>query len=410
VSQNDIKLYGTNWCSDCKRSKKFLGEQRVHYDYINIEEDAKGQAYVQKVQNGGLSIPTIVFGDGSMLIEPSNAQLATKLGLETKAKCEFYDLIVVGGGPTALTAAIYAARDGFDVLVIERSGLGGQAGITERLDNYPGFPEGVTGAEFADRIIEQAKRFGVELLSAQNVTRVGNDEDAHFVETDSGHIYRGNAVLIATGSTYKRLGVPGEEDFIGAGVHFCATCDGPFYKGREVAVIGGGNSAVEEAAFLTRFSPRVTILVRGSALSASKVATDKAKESPAIEVSYDTEVAEFKGKNNRLETVVVKNRKTGETAEMHPAGVFVFVGLSPNSEPFKDIAKVDAQGFIMTGIDFQTSTEGIFAAGDVRAGSTKQLVSAAGEGAAAALAIREHLRGHDARSMENALVESTTKG
>lgn len=410
MSQNDIKLYGTNWCSDCKRSKKFLGEQRVHYDYINIEEDAKGQAYVQKVQNGGLSIPTIVFGDGSMLIEPSNAQLATKLGLETKAKCEFYDLIVVGGGPTALTAAIYAARDGFDVLVIERSGLGGQAGITERLDNYPGFPEGVTGAEFADRIIEQAKRFGVELLSAQNVTRVGNDEDAHFVETDSGHIYRGNAVLIATGSTYKRLGVPGEEDFIGAGVHFCATCDGPFYKGREVAVIGGGNSAVEEAAFLTRFSPRVTILVRGSELSASKVATDKAKESPAIEVSYDTEVAEFKGKNNRLETVVVKNRKTGETVEMHPAGVFVFVGLSPNSEPFKDIAKVDAQGFIMTGIDFQTSTEGIFAAGDVRAGSTKQLVSAAGEGAAAALAIREHLRGHDARSMENALVESTTKG
>ena len=410
MSQNDIKLYGTNWCSDCKRSKKFLGEQRIHYDYINIEEDAKGQAYVQKVQNGGLSIPTIVFGDGSILIEPSNAQLAAKLGLETKAKCEFYDLIVVGGGPTALTTAIYAARDGFDVLVIERSGLGGQAGITERLDNYPGFPEGVTGAEFANRIIEQAKRFGVELLSAQNVTRVGNDEDAHFVETDSRQIYRSNAVLIATGSTYKLLGVPGEEDFIGAGVHFCATCDGPFYKGREVAVIGGGNSAVEEAAFLTRFSPRVKILVRGSELSASKVAADKAKDSPAIEVSYNTEVAEFKGKNNRLETVVVKNRKTGETEEIQPAGVFVFVGLSPNSEPFKDIVKVDAQGFIMTGIDFQTSTEGIFAAGDVRAGSTKQLVSAAGEGAAAALAIREHLRGHDARSMENALVGSTAKG
>ena len=410
MSQNDIKLYGTNWCSDCKRSKKFLGEQRIHYDYINIEEDAKGQAYVQKVQNGGLSIPTIVFGDGSILIEPSNAQLAAKLGLETKAKCEFYDLIVVGGGPTALTTAIYAARDGFDVLVIERSGLGGQAGITERLDNYPGFPQGVTGAEFANRIIEQAKRFGVELLSAQNVKRVGNDEEAHFVATDSGHIYRSNAVLIATGSTYKLLGVPGEEDFIGAGVHFCATCDGPFYKGREVAVIGGGNSAVEEAAFLTRFSPRVKILVRGSELSASKVAADKAKDSPAIEVSYNTEVAEFKGKNNRLETVVVKNRKTGETEEIHPAGVFVFVGLSPNSEPFKDIVKVDAQGFIMTGIDFQTSTEGIFAAGDVRAGSTKQLVSAAGEGAAAALAIREHLRGHDARTLEAALVGSTAKG
>ncbi len=410
MTHTNIKLYGTNWCSDCKRSKKFLGEQRIHYDFINIEEDLEGQAFVQKVQNGGLTIPTIVFEDGSILIEPSNAELAAKLGLETKAKCEFYDLITAGGGPTALTTAIYAARDGYDVLVIERSGLGGQAGITERLDNYPGFPEGVTGAEFAERIIEQAKRYGVELLSAQNVVQVGNDEDAHFVKTDSGHFYRSNAVLIATGSTYKRLGVPGEDDYIGAGVHFCATCDGPFYKGREVAVIGGGNSAVEEAAFLTRFCPKVTILARGSELSANKLAADKALNSPEMEVRFNTEVVEFKGKDNHLDTVVVKNNKTGEISELHVPGVFVFIGLSPNSEPFKDITRVDAQGFIMTGIDFQTSTEGIFAAGDVRAGSTKQLVSAAGEGAAAALAIREHLRGHDARSMEAALVGSSTPG
>ncbi len=403
MSHTNIKLYGTEWCSDCKRSKKFLGEQRIHYDFINIEEDMEGQAFVQKVQNGGLTIPTLVFEDGSILIEPSNADLAAKLGLETKAKCEFYDLIIVGGGPTALTSAIYVARDGYDVLVIERSGLGGQAGITERLDNYPGFPEGVTGAEFAERIIEQAKRYGVELLSAQNVVKVGNDEDAHFVQTRSGNRYRSNAVLIATGSTYKRLGVPGEDDYIGAGVHFCATCDGPFYKGREVAVIGGGNSAVEEAAFLTRFSPKVTILAHGSELTANKIAVDKAMTSPQMEVRFNTEVVEFKGKEHHLDTVVYKNRKTGEISELHVPGVFVFIGLSPNSKPFKDIAKLDTQGFILTGIDFQTSTEGIFAAGDVRSGSTKQLVSAAGEGAAAALAIREHLRGHDAHTMEKAL-------
>jgi thioredoxin reductase (NADPH) len=409
MTHTNIKLYGTNWCSDCKRSKKFLGEQRVHYDFINIEEDQEGQAIVRELQKGGMTIPTIVFEDGSVLIEPSNAEMAAKLGLETKAKCEFYDLIIVGGGPTALTTAIYAARDGYDVLVIERSGLGGQAGITERLDNYPGFPEGVTGAEFAERIIEQAKRYGVELLSAQNVVQVGNDLDAHVVETDSGHKYRSNAVLIATGSTYKRLGVPGEDEYIGAGVHFCATCDGPFYKGREVAVIGGGNSAVEEAAFLTRFSPRVTLLVRGSQLTANKIASDKALNSPEMEVLFNTEVAEFKGKDSHLDTVVYRDIKTGETKALHVPGIFVFIGLSPNSEPFKDIAKVDAQGFIMTGIDFQTSTEGIFAAGDVRAGSTKQLVSAAGEGAAAALAIREHLRGHDARSMEAALVGTAKK-
>src|SRR6266702_2126665 len=404
MSHTNIKLYGTNWCSDCKRSKKFLGEQRVHYDFINIEEDMEGQAFVQKFQNGGMTIPTIVFGDGAALIDSTNSELSAKLGLETKAKCEFYDLIIVGGGPTALTSAIYGARDGYDVLVIERSGLGGQAGITERLDNYPGFPEGVTGAEFAERVIEQAKRYGVELLSAQNVVAVGNDEGAHFVETESGHRYRCNAVLMATGSTYKRLGVPGERDYIGAGVHFCATCDGPFYKGREVAVIGGGNSAVEEAAFLTRFSPKVTLLVRGSELTANKIAADKALNSPEMEVLFNTEVVEFKGKDNHLDTVVYKNIKTGETKELHVPGIFVFIGLTPNSKPFKDIAKLDAQGFIMTGIDFQTSTEGIFAAGDVRSGSTKQLVSAAGEGAAAALAIREHLRGHDAHTMENALV------
>ena len=403
MAHTNIKLYGTEWCSDCRRSKKFLGEQRVHYEFINIEENKEGQAYVQELQNGGLTIPTIVFEDGSVLIEPSNAELATKLGLETKAKCEFYDLITVGGGPTALTTAIYAARDGYDVLVIERSGLGGQAGITERLDNYPGFPEGVTGAEFAERIIEQARRYGVELLSAQNVVKVGNDDEAHFVETESGHMYRSNAVLIATGSTYRRLGVPGEDEYIGAGVHFCATCDGPFYKGREVAVIGGGNSAVEEAAFLTRFSPKVTILVRGSELTANKIAADKALTSPQMEVRFNTEVVEFKGSNNHLDTVITKNRQTGETGELHVPGVFVFIGLTPNSRYFTDVVKVDSQGFILSGIDFQTSTEGIFAAGDVRAGSTKQLVSAAGEGAAAALAIREHLKGHTARSMEMAL-------
>jgi thioredoxin reductase (NADPH) len=404
MSQQEIKLYGTNWCSDCKRSKKFLGEQRVPYEFINIEEDTEGQAYVQRVQNGGMSIPTIVFGDGSLLIEPTNAELAAKLGLETRAKCDFYDLIIVGGGPTALTAAIYAARDGFDVLVIERSGLGGQAGITERLDNYPGFPEGVSGGEFAERVIQQAKRYGVELLSAQNVVGVSSDGADHFVETETGQQHRCHAVLLATGSTYKRLNVPGEDDYIGAGVHFCATCDGPFYKGQEVAVIGGGNSAVEEAAFLTTFSPKVTLLVRGSALNANKIAVDKAEESPQMELRFNTEVVEFKGQNKHLDTIVIKNRTTGETGELHVPGVFVFVGLTPNSQPFEKIVKRDSQGFILTSIDFSTSTRGVFAAGDVRAGSTKQLVSAAGEGAAAALAIREYLRGHDAHKLEEMLL------
>lgn len=394
MAYTNIKLYGADWCTDCKRSKRFLGEQRVHYQYINIEEDAEAQSHVRDIQKGGLSIPTIVFDDGSVLIEPSNAELAAKLGLDTKAKCDFYDLIVVGGGPTALTTAIYAARDGYDVLVIDRSSFGGQAGITECLDNYPGFPEGVTGAEFAERVIQQAKRFGVELLSAQDVIHVGNEQDTHFIETDSGNKYYSNSILIATGSVYKRLSTPGEEDFIGAGIHFCATCDGPFYKGREVMVIGSGNSAVEEAAFLTRFSPKVTILVRGDKLKASKLASEKALNSPDMNVLFNTEVVEFKGEHNHMDTVVIRDRQTNKTEELHPAGVFVFIGLSPNSEPFKEVVELDAQGFVITGMDFQTKTPGIFAAGDVRAGSTKQLVSAAGEGAAAWHGIREHLASH----------------
>lgn len=391
-----IKLYGTNWCSDCKRSKKFLGEQRVRYDYIDIEEDEQAQAYVRELQKGGMSIPTIVFDDQGVLIEPSNAELAEKLGLDIKAQCTFYDLVVVGGGPTALTAAIYIARDGYDVLVIERSSLGGQAGITERLDNYPGFPHGVTGGEFAERVIEQAKRFDVEMISAQNVVRVGNDLDARFVETEDGTRYRSNAILLATGSSYKRLDVPGESEYIGAGIHFCATCDGPFYKGQDIVVVGSGNSAVEEAVFLTRFSPQVTILARGEHLSASKLAIDKALSTPEIKVRYNTEIVEFKGENNRITTLVVKDTQSGKLEELHPAAAFIFIGLQPNSEPFRATVAANAQGFIRTGADFQTNIEGIFAAGDVRAGSTKQLVSAAGEGAAAAIAIREHLSTHHA--------------
>ncbi|MGI8551332.1 MAG: FAD-dependent oxidoreductase, partial [Dehalococcoidia bacterium] len=326
MPEPDITLYGTLWCSDCKRTKKFFGEQRVHYTFVDIDKDRDGLAIVERVNDGKHIIPTLVFGDGSTLVEPSNAQLATKLGLQTRAKCSFYDLIVVGSGPAGLTAALYAAREGIETLVIERAGVGGQAGITERLDNFPGFPEGISGSEFADRLKQQAERFGVEVLAAQEVTSIGVDGDYRVVRTADGNEYRSYAVLLATGSTYRRLNIPGEEDFIGAGVHFCATCDGPFYRGREVLVIGGGNSAGEESIFLTKFASHVTIATRGDRLTASKVVVEKVKEDPKIDVISNVMPAEFKG-DKKLESVVLKDGHTGEQRELRPAGVFVFIGL-----------------------------------------------------------------------------------
>ncbi len=391
MSHTNLTVYGATWCSDCKRAKKFLGEQRVHYNWVDVEQDAEGLALVERANNGKRIIPTIVFDDGSMLIEPSNAELAAKLGLQTRAKMDYYDLICIGGGPTSLTAALYGAREGLDVLVIERSGLGGQAGVTERLDNFPGFPDGIGGAEFADRLTLQARRFGVELLQAQEVTGLRSEEESHYVTTADGNTYGARAVLIATGSTYKRLGVPGEDDLIGAGVHFCATCDGPFYKGKQVAVIGGGNSAGEESLFLTRFVDKVTILARGDHLTASKVVIDKIAETPKVEVRYNSEVTALHGES-KLSGISIRNRATGASEDLEPAGVFVFIGLTPNSGWLPPAIERDQYGFIVTKPTLETSVPGIFAAGDVRQGSTKQAASAAGEGATAALMIREYLK------------------
>lgn len=394
MSHTDLTVYGATWCSDCKRAKKFLGEQRVHYNWVDVEQNADGLAFVEKVNSGKRIIPTIAFDDKSILVEPSNAELAAKLGLQTRARLDYYDVISIGGGPTGLTMALYAAREGLDVLVIEKSALGGQAGVTERLDNFPGFPDGIAGADFADRLAQQARRFGVEMLQAQEVVGLRREEESLYVKTADGNEYGARAVLVATGSTYRRLGVPGEDELIGAGVHFCATCDGPFYKGKHVAVIGGGNSAGEESLFLTRFAEKVTILVRGEAMTASRIVIDKVETNPKIEVRYNTDTLELHGADTgKLTGIRIRDRKTGATGRINPAGAFVFIGLQPNTGGLPVDIKRDEYGFIVTNAMLETSLKGVFAAGDVRKGSTKQAASAAGEGATAALMIREYLKG-----------------
>ncbi len=403
-----VTVYGAYWCPDCRRSKKFLGEQFIPYRWVDIEQDLAGEAYVLEKNNGKRIIPMIVFEDGSFLVEPTNAELAKKLGLKTEARKTYYDLIIVGGGPAGLTASIYASREGADVLLIERSGLGGQAGIAVGLDNFPGFPEGISGQEFSERVTQQARRFGVEILQAVDVERLAMEEGYHEVYTSDGKHYHSRAVLIATGASYRRLDVPGEDDYIGAGIHFCATCDGPFYKGaQEIVVVGGGNSAVEEGLHLTNFAEKVTLLVRGDRLTASRVAIDKINEpSSRIEVKYHTVVNAIEGEDSKLKTLKVRNTETNEMEELHPAAAFIFIGQMPNTSFLEGYAQLDKFGFVMTGHDithgkdglemeplpFESSVPGIFAAGDVRHGSTKQVASAVGEGAAASISIREFLR------------------
>lgn len=402
---SDLLVYGTTWCTDCRRSKQFLSEQRIAYTFIDVDADAAGLEVVETHNDGKRIIPTIFLPDGQVLVEPSNAELASALGITTTGKRSFYDLVVIGSGPAGLTAALYAAREGMDVLVLERAAAGGQAGITERLDNLPGFPDGISGAEFSDRLRRQAERFGVEVVTAVEVSEVAVDAEVRVVRTTSGEEYRSHAVLLALGSTYKRLGIDGEEDFIGAGVHFCATCDGPFYRGGKVLVVGGGNSAGEESLFLTRFAEQVVIVTRGADLTASRTVADKVHATAAIEVRGHTVPTAFRGKDGgKLETVVLEG--PDGTQEEDFDGVFVFVGLDPNTAVVKGLVDLDRYGFVVTDGMLATSVPGIFAAGDVRQGSTKQAASAAGEGATAALAIRRYVEPRSGGVPDRMLVES----
>ena len=394
-----LVLYGASWCPDCRRSKAFLSEQRVPFHYVDLELSPEQNATVERWNDGKRIIPTLVFPDGSHLAEPTNEELAEKVGLTRDAAHMSYDLVIVGGGPTGLTTAIYAARENLRTLVIDKSALGGQAGITERLDNYPGFPDGIGGADLADRFVRQAQRYGVELLPAVAVTAITTRGGVSTVTTSTGQSLQAGAVLIATGSTYRRTGAPGEADLIGAGVHFCATCDGPFYRGEaEVVVIGGGNSGFEEGLFLTQFADHVTIIERGAIPRASRLLQDKVRNHPKMSILTETAVTEFtKGENGKLVSVTLAATDSEGAADMSSqrehatSAAFVFVGLDPNTGWLNGLVELDPAGFVITDRMMQTSVPGVFSSGDVRLGSTKQLASAVGEGAAVALQIRHHL-------------------
>lgn len=303
-----------------------------------------------------------------------------------------WDVVTIGAGPTALAAAIYTTREDLETVLFEKGVIGGLASITDWVDNYPGFPEGISGLDLGENLRKQAERFGanIELGEVSKIDRVDN---LIVLETTSGTV-KAKTLLIATGSDYKRLGIPGEDDYYGRGVHFCATCDGAFYRDKRLVVVGGGNSAIQEAIFLTRFATKIDILVRSDKLRASEVLQHELeKHKDKITVHFNTTTDEILAEDNKV--VAVKGTNNGQEVRFDTDGVFIFIGLLPNTGFLAGSGvELDEIGLIKTNDKLETSVEGVFAAGDVRSGATMQIASAVGEGATAALRMREYLEEH----------------
>lgn len=303
-----------------------------------------------------------------------------------------YEVIIIGGGPAGLTAGLYSARSRFSTLLIESALLGGQMTTTDLIENYPGFPEGITGAELSRLMEEQAKRFGAKIVT-QEVIEVGLQDDMKVVKTHESN-YLCEALIICTGTEYRKLGVPGEKEFTGKGVSFCSTCDAAFFKDCQIVVVGGGDSALTEAIFLTKFAKEVTVIHRRDALRGTKIYQERAFGNPKIKFLWNSVVQEIKG-DKTVQSILVKNVKTNEVKEFQTEGVFLFVGLLPRTQFLKGLVKLDEAGYIITDEKCETSVKGIFAAGDCRKQLLRQIATAVGDGATAAFAVEKYLEGKE---------------
>ena len=299
-----------------------------------------------------------------------------------------YDVMIIGGGPAGLTAGIYAGRARLKTLLLEKLIHGGQMMTTDLVENYPGFPEGITGFELSDRMRQQAERFGLEIRS-QEVLELKPGKPVHTVVLQDGELTAG-AVIIATGARYRRLGVPGEDKLVGRGVSFCATCDGALYRDQEIAMVGGGDNALTETMFLARFAKKIHLIHRRDQFRAAKYLQERIAELDNVEIHWDSEPVEFHGRDS-LEAVTLKNVKTLETSLLPLSGVFIAIGMLPNSDWLKDLVPMDEWGFIFTDEIMATDIPGIFAAGDVRCKLWRQITTAVGDGSVAAIAAENYL-------------------
>ncbi|MBD2506100.1 FAD-dependent oxidoreductase [Nostoc muscorum FACHB-395] len=408
-----IRVIGNRWSPFSHQVKDFLARNQIPYKWLDIELEPNAAKLIEYAQaDGRQQLPLVLFPDGSRLIQPSNLEIAAKIGLQTQAERPFYDLAIVGAGPAGLAAAVYGASEGLSTVLIEREAPGGQAGTSSRIENYLGFPVGLSGSDLARRGVTQARRFGVEILTPQVVTGVKLQDPYRVLQLADGSEISCHALLVATGVSYRWLNVPGAEKLTGAGIYYgAAMTEAIACSNEEVYLIGGANSAGQAAMHFSKYASKVIMLVRGESLSLSmsQYLIDQIAATANIQVCTDCSVVEVKG-DEHLEEIVIAHAKTGQTETMPARSLFIFIGAIPKTDWLDGIIRRDTQGFIVTGPDLtqngksplgwplerspfllESNVPGIFAAGDVRSGSIKRVASGVGEGSIAIQFVHRYL-------------------
>ncbi|MBA2707882.1 MAG: FAD-dependent oxidoreductase [Gemmatimonadaceae bacterium] len=408
-----IRVLGSQWSPQSFATKEFLSRNRVPYEWVDIDLDAPGCALAESLAGDLTRLPVVIFPDGTHLVAPSTATLASQAGMQTRANHPFYDVIVIGGGPAGLANAVYAASEGLRTILVESHAAGGQAGTSSLIENYLGFPAGVTGADLAHRATAQARRFGAELLTGQEVISLRREDPYRIVVLADGTELTAYSVVITTGMSARMLEAPGLEPLQGVGVYYgAAMSEAARCRDKDVCVVGGANSAGQGALFFSRYARRVTMLIRAADLQTtmSRYLVDRILATENIEVMYGVSVEEVHG-NGSLESVIVKSADSGESRTIQSSAMFIFIGVKPHTDAFAGILERDEAGFVMTGADlprehgrprgwtlernpfmFETSIPGVFAAGDVRAGANRRVAAAVGEGSAAIYSVHLYLR------------------
>ncbi len=408
-----IRVIGQRWNPEAHRIKDFLGRHHMPFRWVDVVEATKDPSLSQYLKPGA-KLPLVVFADQTSNDCPDSETLAEKLGLRTKASTQFYDLVIVGGGPAGLAAAVYGASEGLKTLLIDRDAPGGQAALSSRIENYLGFPAGLSGGDLSRRAVAQAHKFGCEILAPQEATSLRSEGDFRVITLSNGSEVSGSAILLATGLSWRRLNIPNMDRLTGAGVYYgAATTEAPSCENEEVFVVGGANSAGQAAMHFSRYARSVKMLVRGDGLSAtmSQYLIAQIDATPNIEVISHTEVVGVEG-NAQLEQVTLANRQSGEQTTVPARMLFIFIGAQPRTEWLKGSLCLDEHGFIRTGpqlkkdgklttnwpltrdpLLLETSIPGVFAAGDTRSGSVKRVASGVGEGSVVVQFVHQFLAG-----------------